>query len=144
LQGCWEECQSDAECWDWTRHNIKARQSSLFSPLRLSYFLWKPARRSGFVSLRCIQFTSNVRKKTLCFAHSFYFERNIRAQFFFLLSFGHKVYIYRVPQCMSPRRNWDSPTPSRVCPSPRHQIWEGHPRLRVRGWGSPSSDDWRT
>lgn len=22
-QGCWEECQSDAECWDWTRHNIK-------------------------------------------------------------------------------------------------------------------------
>ncbi len=24
------------------------------------------------------------------------------------------TYIYRVPQCMSPRRNWDSPTPSRA------------------------------
>ncbi len=24
---------------------------------------------------------------------------------------GHKVLIYRAPQCMSPRWNWDSPTP---------------------------------
>ncbi len=34
----------------------------------------------------------------------------------------HKVRIYRVPQYMSPRRNWDSPAPSLasefVCPSP--------------------------
>ncbi len=31
------------------------------------------------------------------------------------------TYIYRVPQCMSPRRNWDSPTPSlasECAPSP--------------------------
>ncbi len=30
-------------------------------------------------------------------------------------------YIYRVPQCMSPRRNWDSPTPSHAseCAPPR-------------------------
>jgi hypothetical protein len=34
---------------------------------------------------------------------------------------GHKVHIYRVQQCMSPRRNWDSPTPSlasECAPSP--------------------------
>jgi hypothetical protein len=30
----------------------------------------------------------------------------------------------------------------RVCPSPRYQ-GGGHTRLRVRGWGSPNSDDWR-
>ncbi len=28
------------------------------------------------------------------------------------ISIFHKVQIYRVPQCMSPRPNWDSPTPS--------------------------------
>ncbi len=53
---------------------------------------------------------------------------------------GHKVRIYKeYHSVMSPRRNWDSPNPSlatRVCPSPRV-------RLRVRGWGSPNSDDWR-
>jgi hypothetical protein len=58
----------------------------------------------------------------------------------------HKVheYIYRVPQCMSPCRNWDSPTPSlasECAPSPGTK--GGHTRLRVRGWGSPKSDDWR-
>jgi hypothetical protein len=26
----------------------------------------------------------------------------------------HKVHICRVPQCLSPRRNWDSPNPSRA------------------------------
>ncbi len=33
----------------------------------------------------------------------------------------------------------------RVCPSPRNQGGGpgGHIRLRVRGWGSPNSDDWR-
>jgi hypothetical protein len=30
----------------------------------------------------------------------------------------------------------------RVCPSPQNQR-VGHTRLRVRGWGSPNSDDWR-
>ncbi len=32
------------------------------------------------------------------------------------------IYFYRVPQCMSPRRNWDSPTPSltsECVPTPR-------------------------
>ncbi len=36
----------------------------------------------------------------------------------------HKVQIYRVPQCMFPRRNWDSPTPSlasECAPPPRNQ-----------------------
>jgi len=41
----------------------------------------------------------------------------------------HNLHIHRVPRCMSPRRNWDSPTPLS--------------RQRVRGWGSPNSDDWR-
>jgi hypothetical protein len=30
-----------------------------------------------------------------------------------------------------------------VCPSPRNLRGGGHIRLRVRGWGSPNSDDWR-
>jgi hypothetical protein len=54
------------------------------------------------------------------------------------------TYIYRVPQCMSPRRNWDSPTPSLVseCASPPETKGGGeHTRLQVRGWGSPNSDD---
>ncbi len=47
---------------------------------------------------------------------------------------------------MSPRRNWDSPTPSfasESAPSARFKGGGGHTRLRVRGWGSPNSDDWR-
>ena len=32
----------------------------------------------------------------------------------------------------------------RVCPSPRNQGGRGvHTRLRVRGWESPNSDDWK-
>ncbi len=54
---------------------------------------------------------------------------------------------YRVPQCMSPRRNWDSPTPlcrKRECPPPPEPKGVGdHTRLRARGRGSPNSDDWR-
>ncbi len=45
---------------------------------------------------------------------------------------------------MSPRRNWDSPTPSlasECAPPPGSR--GGHARLRVGGWGSPNSDDWR-
>jgi hypothetical protein len=52
--------------------------------------------------------------------------------------------IYRVPQCMSPRRNWDSPTPALSPASvplpPVSKVGE-HTRLRVRGWGSPNYDD---
>ncbi len=56
---------------------------------------------------------------------------------------AQSTYIPRVPQCMSPRRNWDSPTPSPASKgaSPPNQ-GGGHIRLRVRGWGSPNSDDW--
>ncbi len=46
------------------------------------------------------------------------------------------TYIYRVPRRMSPRRNWDSPTPlssQLVCTSPR--TGGGHTRLRPRGGG---------
>ncbi len=46
---------------------------------------------------------------------------------------------------MSPSRNWDSSTPSSVsdCAPPPGSKGGGHTRLRVRGWGSPNSDDWR-
>jgi hypothetical protein len=57
--------------------------------------------------------------------------------------FNHKVYIYiyRVPQCMSPRRNWDSLNPSlpSECAPPPQNRGGGHIRLRVRGCGSPKS-----
>ncbi len=46
---------------------------------------------------------------------------------------------------MSPRWNWDSPTPSlasECAPSPRTK-GKGHTRQGVRGSGSPNSDDWR-
>ncbi len=50
------------------------------------------------------------------------------------------IYIYRVPQCMSPRLNWDSPTPSppSECAPPRVSH---NTRLRVRGWESPNCDN---
>jgi hypothetical protein len=31
----------------------------------------------------------------------------------------------------------------RVCPPPHNRGGGGYTRLRVRGWGSPNSDDWR-
>ncbi len=34
-------------------------------------------------------------------------------------------------------------SPASVPPYPRNQRGGGHTRLRVRGWGSPNSDDWR-
>jgi hypothetical protein len=45
---------------------------------------------------------------------------------------------------MSPRRNWDSPTPSfaRVCPSPGTKGWgAGHTRLGLGGGGVPQSKE---
>ncbi len=47
--------------------------------------------------------------------------------------------IQRVPQCMSPPRNWDSPAPflaSECAPPPWTKGW-GHTSLRVGGWGVP-------
>ncbi len=47
---------------------------------------------------------------------------------------------------MSPRRIWDSPNPtlaSECAPPTRTGGGEGQTRLRVRGWGSPNSNDWR-
>jgi hypothetical protein len=46
---------------------------------------------------------------------------------------------------MSPRRNWDSPTPSlasECATPPRAKRGRGHIRLRARGWERPNSD-WR-
>jgi hypothetical protein len=54
------------------------------------------------------------------------------------------TYIYRVPQCMSTRWNWDSPTPSLASECalpPRTKGWGGHSPA-AKGWGSPNSVDW--
>jgi hypothetical protein len=61
------------------------------------------------------------------------------------LVYTQSSYLYRVPQCMSPRGNWDSPTPSLAseCAPPPRTKGGRHTRLRVRGWGSSNSDDWR-
>ncbi len=55
------------------------------------------------------------------------------------------TYKYRAPQYMSPRRNWNSPTPlaASECALPPGQRVGGHTRLRLKGWGSPNSNDWR-
>ncbi len=52
------------------------------------------------------------------------------------------TYIPREPQYLSPRRNWELLRPlshKRVLPSNPEPKGRG----RVRGWGTPNSDDWR-
>ncbi len=47
---------------------------------------------------------------------------------------------------MSPRWNWDSPTPlaaSECALPPVPKGGGGHTRLLLKGWGSPNSNDWR-
>ncbi len=47
---------------------------------------------------------------------------------------------------MSPRWNWDSPTPlaaSECALNPPDIRVRGHTRLRILGWGSPYPNDWR-
>jgi hypothetical protein len=55
--------------------------------------------------------------------------------------FRSKKYVYMKSTTVyvpSPRRNWDSPNPSLA-----RGGGGGHTRLRVKGWGSLKSDDWR-
>jgi hypothetical protein len=52
------------------------------------------------------------------------------------------TYIPRVLQCLFPRPNSPPPLPQASVSLPRNQKGR-HTRLRVRGWGSPNSDDWR-
>ncbi len=44
----------------------------------------------------------------------------------------------------SSRWNWDSPTPLAAgeCAPPPFGTGGGHTRLRLKGWGSPNSDEW--
>jgi hypothetical protein len=57
-------------------------------------------------------------------------------------SHPQSTYIYRVPQCISPRRNWDSPNPSPAseCAS---KVGEGvvEGAHLPAGEGDPNSDD---
>ncbi len=61
----------------------------------------------------------------------------------------HKVLIYIYSTTLystSPRRNWDCPNPSpasEIALPPGPKGGGGHTRRRLRGWGSPISDDWR-
>jgi hypothetical protein len=66
-------------------------------------------------------------------------------QIIFSQGTSQSTYIYRAPQYMSPRWNWDSPTPlaASECALPAYQRVGGHTRLRLKGWGSPNSNDWR-
>ncbi len=82
--------------------------------------------------------------RSCAFLPQIFFLRGSRTQSTYIL--------YRAPQCMSPRRNFtrkktkNLPQPlsrKRVCPPPRSKGWGGHTRLRLRGWGSSNSDDWR-
>ncbi len=43
---------------------------------------------------------------------------------------------------MSPRWNWDSPTPLAASECALPPVG-GHTRLLLKGWGSPNSNDWR-
>ncbi len=49
-----------------------------------------------------------------------------------------------VPQCLSPRPNWDHPTPplphASVYPPPPQPKEGGTHLVRMKGWGSPNSD----
>jgi hypothetical protein len=55
----------------------------------------------------------------------------------------YKHILYRVSQCMSPRRNWDSPTPSLASECAPPPGTKGRGAHSPAGWGSPNSDDWR-
>ncbi len=61
---------------------------------------------------------------------------------------SQSTYKPRIPQCLSPRRNWNLGTPDpfsrkRVWPSPQNQRGGGAHRPAGEGVGSPISDDWR-
>ncbi len=97
--------------------------TSMWGPILSVFWAWRPASRTTWV---CVLVWGNRRREDYSTAQS--------------------TYIYRVPQYMSPRRNWDSPTPylaSACAPPTGTKEGGGHTRLRVRGWGSPNSDDWR-
>ncbi len=58
---------------------------------------------------------------------------------------SQNTYKYRAPKCI-PSLELGLPQPlscKRVCPPPPEPKGRGHTRLRLRGWGSPNSDDWR-
>jgi hypothetical protein len=54
---------------------------------------------------------------------------------------SQSTYIPRLPQCMSTRRNWYSPTPSPASECALHPKPKGGGHTRL--WGSPNSEDWR-
>jgi hypothetical protein len=57
--------------------------------------------------------------------------------------FKHKVCIYTEYHSVSPVVGIGTLSPASVPPPPKSRGRGGHTRLRVRGWGSPNSDDWR-
>ncbi len=64
----------------------------------------------------------------------------------FLISYGHKVLIYIEHHSVCPLVGIGTPPPLQPqasVPSPRTKGWGGHTRLRLKGWGSPNSNDWR-
>jgi hypothetical protein len=94
-------------------------------PFLLSYYLG-PGPRS-----RSLPFLS-LTLSSLCVSGK---------DFTFRLTDEGTKYVEYVP---SPELGLSHPfSRQRVCPSPRNQRGAGHTCLRVRGWWSPNSDDWR-
>jgi hypothetical protein len=57
---------------------------------------------------------------------------------------NHEVEYHSVcPLVLTGTSPYTSPSSECVPPPPPNQKWRGHTRLRVWGWGSPKSDDWR-
>jgi hypothetical protein len=70
---------------------------------------------------------------------------HISLRFFIGGVFSRSTSIPRIQQLLSPHPNWDPP-PHHHHHLSRKQVFPGvgvHTRLRVRGWGSPNSDNWR-
>jgi hypothetical protein len=67
-----------------------------------------------------------------CTVHILYIQSSGKAQYEQDYSWvaSQSTYRHRVPQCMFPRRNWDSPTPSPVS--------ECTPPSRTKRWGAHS------
>jgi hypothetical protein len=80
----------------------------------------------------------------LAFLLRFCFLLIILFSFVSLFLHPQSTYLPRVPQCLSPRPNWDLPPPrKRVCPSPGTKGGGVAHSPAVRGWEGPNSDNWR-
>ncbi len=112
-----------------SRHQRIWNQLLRFSDTHIDIFQEK--KFLGHYSTFCI--LQMQMRKNCTFSISFSY---LSIYVWFLLKFQKK---YKVEASLSPRRNWDSPTPSVAseCAPPPGTKEGVHTRLRVRGWGIP-------